>query len=324
MDDAVNSWEPGKQYHAFLDTRHTPWRGIVDLRLEFSMDELANIKQLILQLLTSSPHEFCARLKQRLNRLLIAQGGMAFDESKFGSKKFSDFLSDHLEDRIVLEKPVGAGDIRVSLKPSITRSGVMLPKREHAFAIRSDIWQAFTNPDARRKRFFNRSTGLVTHFVEGAEGDFRQLLDAAPHDYAEIEFIPPAVQQEWMREFLGLLDLPDSERAALEGLIAVGYSSSVNAAFTKALDAREQEWRKMRTLKVTERIQAWATQHSVKLEELSARKQTGDATPSVPETPALLTSRQQAIKLLALMSDEDIAKVAIPVLLSSVLSKPQI
>lgn len=294
---------------------------------DFSMDELAHIKQLILQLLTSTPHEFCARLKQRLNQLLIAQEGTAFDESKFGSKKFSDFLSDHLGDRLSLEKPVGAGDIRVSLKPSIARSsaaGVVAPKREQPFTIRSDVWQAFTNPDARRKRFFNRVTGVVLHFVEDSGGKFQQQLDAAPHDYAEIEFIPPAVQQEWMREFLDLLDLPEPGRGALEGLIAAEYSSSVNAAFTKALNGREQEWRKMRTLKVTERIQAWATQHSVKLEALSTRKYANDATPPAPEAPALLTSRQQATKLLALMSDEDIARVAIPVLLSSVLSKPQI
>lgn len=290
------------------------------------MDELALIKQLILQLLASTPHEFCARLKQRLNQLLIAQGGTAFDESKFGSKKFSSFLSDHLEDRLSLERPVGAGDIRVSLKPSIARlsaTNIAAPKREQSLAIRSDVWQAFTNPDARRKRFFNRATGVVLHFVEGADGEFQQHLDAAPHDYAEIEFIPPAIQQEWMREFLGLLDLQEAERAALEGLIAVGYSSSVNAVFTKALDAREQEWRKMRTLKVTERIQAWATQHSIKLEQLSARKLETEVAPPAPEVPSLLTSRQQAAKLLALMSDEEIARIAIPVLLSSVLSKPQ-
>ena len=127
-----------------------------------------------------------------------------------------------------------------------------------------------------------------------------------------------------MREFLGLLALPEPEKVALEGLIAAGYSSGANAAFTKALDGREQEWRKMRTLKVTERIQAWATQHSVKLEALSTSKYANDAPVPTPKAPALLTSRQQAIKLLALMSDEDIARVAIPVLLSSVLSKPQI
>ncbi|MGU0630934.1 UPF0158 family protein [Pseudomonas aeruginosa] len=293
------------------------------------MDELAHIKQLILQLLASKPYEFCARLKQRLNHLLIAQGGAAFDERKFGSKKFSEFLLAHLEDRLNLEKPVGSGDIRVSLKPSIARAipaSAPAPKREQPLTIRSDVWQAFTNPDAKRKRYFNRTTGTVLHFVEGIKDEFQQQLESAPHDYAEIEFIPPATQQEWMREFLGLLDLPTADQTALESLIAAGYSSSVNAAFTKALDTREQEWRKMRTLKITERIQAWATQHSVKLEELSTRKHTGDTLPSVSatETPALLTPRQQAAKLLELMSDEDIAKIAIPVLLSSVLSKSQI
>lgn len=291
------------------------------------MDELAHIKQLIIQLLISSPQEFCARLKQKLNRLLIADGAAAFDETKFGSKKFSDFLSNHLGDRLSLERPVGAGDIRVSLKPSIARSSTpsaAVAKSEQSSAIRSDVWQAFANPDARRKRFFNRTTGAVLHFVEGVDGERQQQFEAAPHDYAQIELITSAIQQEWMREFLSLLDLPEPEQAALEGLIAAGYSSSVNALFTKALGDREQEWRKIRTLKVTERIQAWATQHSVKLEELSVRRRAGDSSSPAPDASAQLTARQQATKLLALMSEEEIARVAIPVLLSSVLSKSQI
>ncbi|MGU0935145.1 hypothetical protein ACSETY_05090, partial [Pseudomonas aeruginosa] len=38
----------------------------------------------------------------------------------------------------------------------------------------------------------------------------------------------------------------------------------------------------------------------------------------------ILSSRQQALRLLELMSDDEIAKVAIPVLLSSVLNKSQL
>ncbi|EPN9800014.1 OST-HTH/LOTUS domain-containing protein [Pseudomonas aeruginosa] len=291
------------------------------------MDDLVHVKQLVLQLIASEPFEYCARLKQRLNRQLISAGSAPFDERKFGYRKFSDFLSGQFDDRIHLEKPVGPGDIHVTLKQSAARTASPHSpalSHEQPLVIRSDVWQAFTNPDAKRKRYLNRVTRRVMHFVDGTVGEYQQKLQAAPHDYAEIEFIEPVTQQEWMSEFLNLLDLPEGERAPLESIIATGYSSSVNAAFTKALGARQKEWRKLRTLRITERIQTWATQHSVPLEDLSLPKQVDEPPVPTPEVPALLTLRQQAFRLLELMSDDDIAKIAIPVLLSSVLSKSQI
>lgn len=290
------------------------------------MDELAHVKQLILQLLASEPFEYCARLKQRLNRQLILLDSVPFDERKFGCRKFSEFLTTHLDGRLHLEKPAGSGDIRVTLKQPVVRPTPVTPsahRHESPVVIRSDVWQAFTNPDAKRKRYLSHSMKTVLHFIEGNNDEFQQKLEAAPHMYAEIEFIEPTTQQEWMREFLDLLDLPTAEKAPLENIIATGYSSSVNATFTKALGSREKEWRKLRTLRITERIQTWATQHNVPLEDLCIRQCADEAPQPAPEAPVLLTPRQQAAKLLDLMNDDDIAKVAIPVLLSSVLSKPQ-
>jgi hypothetical protein len=295
------------------------------------MDELAHAKQLILQLLSTVSFEYCARLKQRLNSNLASQGLPVFNELKYGSKKFSQFLATQFDDRLILEKPIGLGDIRVSLNhplPGTAHVGStgFASKREQLMAIRSDIWQAFTNPDEKRKRYLNRITSEVVHFIEDAQDEFQQKVQAAPQSYIEIEFIPAATLQEWMHEFLDLLGLPATERAPLESLIASEYSSSVNAAFTKALGSREQEWRKIRTLKVAERIKAWATQHNIKHENLSLQRhsEVTQPTTSVEVQVRVLTPRQQATKLLERMSDEDILTVAIPVLLSSVLSKSQI
>lgn len=295
------------------------------------MDEqLAHAKQLILQLLTNVSFEYCARLKQRLNSDLASRGLPPFNEHEYGSKKFSQFLETQLDDRLSLERPVGPGDIRVSLKnPPIgaEHAGCGF-KREQLMVVRSDIWQAFTNPDEKRKRYLNRITSEVVHFIEGVQGEFefRQKVQAAPQSYIEIEFIPAAAQQAWMQEFLDRLDLPAAESAPLESLITSEYSSSVNTAFTKALGSRGQEWREIRTLKITQHIKDWATQHNVKHEDLSFQWHS-EITQSTSPTEApvrVLTPREQAAKLLERMSDEDILVVAIPVLLSSVLSKSRI
>ncbi|MNG11826.1 hypothetical protein D3C84_953940 [compost metagenome] len=110
----------------------------------------------------------------------------------------------------------------------------------------------------------------------------------------------------------------------LQALVNSTYSSDVNAAFTKALGDRELQWRQMRTLKISERIQAWAVEHNINPDNLSIQPAATSA-PVVerPATPSgsILSPRQQAIRLLELMSDEEIQKSAIPVLLNSVLSK---
>lgn len=301
-------------------------------RLGFSMDELAHVKQLIIQLLSTDSFEYGARLKQRLNITLESLGRPAFDQRKYGSKKFSQFLATHLDDRLAFERPDATGDIHVSLKHPAPRAHAVgassASRPETTATIRSDIWQAFTNPDQQRKRFFHRATGEVVHFLEGMQSEFEQAVQATPQHFAEIDFISAQTHKEWMSEFVEWLNLPEPERAPLDGLIAMEYSSSVNAAFTKALGEREQEWRKIRTLKVTERIKTWATQHHVKHDDLMLHRQvqggsSSTATPAEPSTPTM-TPRQQAARLLEMMSDEDILTVAIPVLLSNVLSKSQI
>lgn len=296
------------------------------------MDELAHVKQLIIHLLSTGSFEYGARLKQRLNISLEAQGRPAFDQRKYDSKKFSQFLIAQLADRLALERPDASGDIRVSLKHPVPRThaagATPASKHETTATIRSDIWQAFTNPDQQRKRFFHRATGDVVHFIEGAQSEFELAVQATPQHFAEIDFISAQTHKEWMSEFVEWLNLPAPERAPLDGLIAMEYSSSVNAAFTKALGEREQEWRKIRTLKVTERIKAWATQHHVKHDDLMLHRQVhaGSSPVAASTEPAAptMTPRQQAIRLLEKMSDEDILTVAIPVLLSNVLSKSQL
>jgi hypothetical protein len=271
------------------------------------MDELQLIIQHTAELLSNSSGELSARLKQRLNLLLKSQGHNVLDEAKFGCRKFTDFLQGPLGDHVKLDWPVGAGDVRVTLRHDVFPARHKPASREgrstldRSTALRSDVWQAFTNPDNNRKRFYNR----VTHFIE-------------------IVQIPVEVHKAWMGEFLDLAGFSDNERAPLQALLDSTYSSDVNAAFTRALGNREQQWRQMRTLKISEKVQAWAVEHNISPDKLSNKPVPASA--SASDHPAatagsILTPRQQAIRLLELMSDEDILTSAIPVLLNSVLSK---
>lgn len=299
------------------------------------MDDLQITLELICELLSKTPLELSARLKQRLNIALIQRGLAPLDERRYSCRKFSDFLQTHLADKIVLQRPDSSGDIRVSIKgeatPSRIRSaaGEQRLEQDRAIIFRSDVWQAFINPDDTRKRYFNRLTHQVLHFVEGSGDAYQQKLEERPDDYLSIEWVPVATHKQWMSVFLDLIQLSDAERGPLQALIDSAYSSNLNAAFTKALGAREQEWRKMRTLKINQWIQAWTVKNNVSMDDLIIRSFDREpvSSPSIPvarEPDQVMTPRDQAIRLLGLMSDDDIIKVAIPALLGSVLSRSQL
>ncbi|CAH0648117.1 MULTISPECIES: UPF0158 family protein [Pseudomonas] len=295
------------------------------------MDDLQHILQLIHELLSDQPYELSARLKQRLNIALIERGMSPLDQNSYGCKKFSEFLLTHMGDRIEIARPEVSGDLRISLKRDRAQARAKAisveakPKQDHTILMRSDVWQAFTNPDSNRKRYFDKVSHKILHFLKEGDEDYKAKLAERPQDFIEIEWIPASQQLAWMAEFLDLINLPVAERAPLQQLIEATYSSKVNAAFTKALGDREQEWRQMRTLKIAQWIQAWAVKHDVKPEELNLAATPAASCPPQPDAKAtVMSSREQALRLLERMSDEDIAQYAIPVLLSSVLSKSQL
>ncbi|HEY0286939.1 MAG TPA: hypothetical protein VGC62_08010 [Pseudomonas sp.] len=299
------------------------------------MDDLQITLELICELLSKVSFELSARLKQRLNLALIQRGLAPLDERRYNCRKFSDFLQTQLADKIILQRPDSSGDIRVSIKRETTpprtwsSPGEQRSEQDRAIIFRSDVWQAFINPDGTRKRYFNRLTHQVLHFVEGCGDSYQQKLEDRPGDYLGIEWVPVATHKQWMAGFLDLIQLSDAERGPLQVLIDSDYSSNLNAAFTKALGAREQEWRKMRTLKINQWIQAWTVKNNVSMDDLIMRSFDREqaSTPSIPATrepDQVMTPRDQATRLLGLMSDDEIIKIAIPALLGSVLSRSQL
>lgn len=292
------------------------------------MEELELVTQHIERILSEKPYELCARLKQRLNFALHRAGYEAFDEGKLGYKKFSGFLVGELSDKLRVERPDGAsGDLKISLKctelPLATKASGLNSTRARSSGIRPDIFLAFINPDPSRRRFWDRDSGKVLHFEDGANDKYAQIMESRPDDFIEIDWIPAQEQVGWMRAFVELL--PPEEQAAVEPLLAGAFTGGMNAAFTNALGAKASDWRQIRMFNISAHITAWEVKHDVKLAEagVKAAKEALDRHEDTSNTQQLMTARQQAIGLLERISEDQIAKVAIPTLLSLFLSMPQ-
>jgi hypothetical protein len=298
--------------------------------------------QILAQLLSIHSPELGARLKQRLNAAFIANGLGYFDEKSLGYGKFTDYLSREHSDLVHLERKEGVGDILVSLRTESKR--VSIPASSNplnsarAQVIRNDVWQAFANPDFERKRFLNRDTGKIIHFIASKQSLERAEVESTPDIFLEISPVSPECQLEWMAEFLSGMSLPFDERGVLEELIRKPYSSAMNVTFTRALGANSRAWRTFRTQRITAIIHSWVTEKSVSLDKILVQPTEPNVTPL--ETPPMdavsklsqppqgtvhsserFPPREQVAKLLELLSDEDIIRLVIPTLLSTILVK---
>lgn len=292
------------------------------------MEDIKFYEQRILSLLEATPSELCARLKQRLNQSLVREGYPPFSIRDHGCRKFSEFLIVRLGDRLSLEWPTSSGDIVVSLKTAgDTQSPPVPASRDKPSGVRTDVWQAFTNPDLKRKRYFNRIDHRILHFIEDVEDEYSAKWKDSPNDYVEIDVLTGDVQVAWIRDFIALLNDSELDPNTVGELLSGSYSTGVNTTFTKLLGARAEEWRKIRTHKIGEHIASWATRNNIHMHELRPKAQhgTGMTEAEAPPAPApAMTIREQAIKLLERMSEDEIARVAIPVLLGNVLSNSQL
>lgn len=290
------------------------------------MHDLNVIRQLLVKLLSSRSPELGARLKQRLIAEFIDSGLGHFDEKAYGYRRFKDFLARALGDVLSVEQDESSGDILVSVRAGLTLgasavSPTLPPVAERPPVVRSDVWQGFSNPDPKRKRFLQKSTMAIRHFLLDESSPARREVEAAPNDYLELEVIPGQVQIQWMKDFIQALRIPANEKAALEALANEPYSSAVNATFTRALgDQQGAAWRNFRTRHIISKIKEWADSHHIKFATLCAHPVSGEP-PAPPRTTAHqpFTAREQAIRLLDLLSDEDIARLVVPTLLSAIL-----
>lgn len=279
--------------------------------------DVSQVSQLLKQLLEAHSPEVGARLKQRLNALLVGQGLGPFDERAFGFRKFGDFLQKTQTEILKVDRTEST-DIIVSLVgASASPVQIMRPAVEtDQAAIRSDVWQAFTNHNIQRKRFLNKETFAVKHFIENDQSSASHEVAENRDKFIEIQPIPGNEQLDWMREYLSTVPLQAADKTPLEAMTEQPYTSSLNSAFTRALGEKGEGWRHFRTHRVTEAIERWASLHGVSLDYLrKPAVQTHADGKAVPKESA----RARALKLLQLISEEDIAKVVMPVLVTTVL-----
>lgn len=293
------------------------------------------VLQALSEILAVQSPQFAARLKQRLTAALQAKGEDAFDERKFGFKGFRHFLTEGTQGLFDIAPSPDGADIVVSLQGA-TEGITTAPSStsEVGSAIRKEVWQAFTNPDMTRLRFFNRRTYVVRHYLRGEDSPPAQEVAAAGAEFVEIQPISGDDQVGWMRQFIEQKNIGHPLRDVLEGIIAKPYTSGVNAAFTGALQDDGLEWRQDRVQKIVKRITAWSKANDVSMEHLCSRQATESASPAATQPKKTVKveraedgadgvkhPRAQAERLLGILTNDEISRVVLPVLLSTLLMR---
>jgi hypothetical protein len=128
-----------------------------------------------------------------------------------------------------------------------------------------------------------------------------------------------------MEEFLNAVPIVGDERAAYESMRTAPYSSAMNAAFSRALGDKQDQWREFRTSRVAAAMVDWAAKHSVPVQLLEPGAGAAEVVAATQEQTAARSgkephsARHDALKLLDLLTDKEIKNVVIPVLLSTML-----
>lgn len=280
---------------------------------------LAETDRILRKLLLASGPEKAARLKQRMIVEFALEGRGRFDERDFGYPKFKDFLQKAHGDLVVLKESEG-GDMVVSLShPSLTKP---LTPRSVEPVIRSDVWQAFTNPDRDRKRFYVKKTSEVIHFRAAEEKQRLSAFNEA--DLTPIEPIDGSVQRQWMEDFLGTIRLSDDQRKTLTELLKQPYSAALNLTFTRALAENAPPWKRARQTHITNVIRHWAEQHAISIDSLYRADQPRSERPLVTASAVKASSvRRDVMAILEILSDEDLERAVLPFLTAAIFLRPR-
>lgn len=291
----------------------------------------SSILQRLSEVLAAQSPQYASRLKQRLSAALATNGEDPFDERKYGFKGFRDFLKRGTQNLFRLEDSESGADVLVSLpRPEKSSSTAVEPAATGS--IRSDIWQAFTNPDITRARYLNRRTFVVRHFLRGDASPQAKEVEGTPDDFVEIPPITGEVQVGWMQQFMTDSKVEEPLLGVLKEIVSNPYSSGVNAAFTGALGPLAAAWRQRRVQSVISTVFEWAQSHGVPQDKLISRAQAGQDSVSAPgirsaskvgadvsSGDGIRDPREQAARLLDMLSNDDINRIVIPILLSTLL-----
>lgn len=261
----------------------------------------------LLQILADHPMEPGARLKQRLNAALVEKGLGPFDQKTVGFKTFKDYLKSLGSLLSIQERP--GSDIRVSLGEATPSQAITTVT---PVSLRSDIWLAFSDPDANRVRFYDKSSGKV---VDLPASGHAAIANAEQSGLIAIPAISAAHQKAWMENFLVQNSL--SEDVSLKAVVDTPYNRSVSTAFARVLGKNGAAWRKFRANRVFAEASTWAARHAINPELL----QGGAGNVLATAAGQALPPRMRAVKLLESFSDQELIETVIPILAATILVK---
>lgn len=261
-------------------------------------DPVAHARELLCQLLAAGPQKG-AWLKVLLAKEFERQTGTTFQQAFWNFPKFSVFLAANA-DILDVVAPGGPGDITVKLRQAATPEGSVGAVPESVSSqkfLRRPVWNAFTNPDPLRRRFFHRVNGEIAHYVEGSqEAPNAAIAAAVAADSNYVEIIPLSAEQQgaWLKEFLASVSVPESKRSLLATLAATPYSSAVNTAFVATLGDYAESWRQFRAARVQDAVRAWAERRAVPLDGIVGLPMLANRVTAEHTRPGLAVPTRQA------------------------------
>lgn len=296
------------------------------------------VAEILPTLLSEQTHELGARLMQRIKAVFSSRGLPDFEPKKEGYPKFSVYLERLHGDIARVVRIPGESDVHVFKKSHssslhlIQQTPVSQTIKQNV-VIRSNVWQAFLNPDVLRKRFFNKKTKDIIHFIPYQDTVEEGEVNANPSICVEILPIPGPEQLSWMREFLSSTPINEPEKQVITAQIGDKYSSALNATFINSLGAYSTLWRKHRIPRIINHIQAWAEKNGIPFSDLCVSG-TLHTSPVKEEEESMenammdmcsqteaLPPRRLAHKLLDLMTENDIALMVLPTMMNTLLFK---
>jgi hypothetical protein len=221
------------------------------------------VREILRELLSRGPQRG-ALLKLVFSREFERQSnGVSYQQAFWNYQKFTDLLVAN-SDLFEVQWPEGPGDVTVKLRDAAPSLALIATQPADTPApqgfVRSDLWNAFTNPDPNRRRFIHRLSGEIVHFLahSGAELD-RRIADQVATDGNFVEIQPARAEEQhaWMAAFIASSALPESKRRLVSDLINLPYSSRVNAIFLAALGEFAEGWRQYRSARVFDVVKRW-------------------------------------------------------------------
>lgn len=299
-------------------------------------DQHTIVAEILPTLLSEQSHELGARLMQRIRAVFSARGLPEFEPKKEGYLKFSVYLEKVHGDIARVVRIPGESDVHVYKKSHSSslhqvQQAPLSPTVKQNVVIRSNVWQAFLNPDLSRKRFFNKQSKEIIHFIPSQGAAEETEVNANTELFVEVVPIPGPEQLSWMREFLSSTPISEPEKQVIASQIGDKYSSALNVTFMNSLGDHGKLWRKHRIPRIINHIQTWSGENGIPFNDLcvsgtlplSATKEDSmeNVFADVFIPTEALPPRQLAHKLLDLMTENDIALMVLPTMMNTLLFK---